>query len=1269
MLTVCEFDVVMLRRQNEVRRFSYPFLSGRMLSPKQVVASGFPFWCVAISLVLTGCWTREETPPPGLPIQAPHSSLSESEIEELPAHLLPKTTSLFQKVSSESSGVTFTNSIDADHPLRRIYHSGFACGGVAVGDFDDDGRPDLFLVSGPEQNCLYRQIAKLRFEDVSTTAAIGGGDAWGAGASAIDIDGDGDLDIYVCNYESPNQLFVNNGRGEFREAASEYNLDIVDASLMPAFCDYDADGDLDMYLLTNRLYRAGGRPAKAPIHVVDGKPTILPDYAKYYALHQSGPKQYKIDDVGRPDRLLRNDAGQFVDVSAAAGIRRDGGHGLSATWLDCNEDGLLDLYVGNDFRDPDFLYRNNGDGTFDEVTRETVAHTTWFSMGADVADLNGDGHQDLLVADMSGTDHYSQKVLMGGMGDSRWFLENAQPRQYMRNALHLGTGTARFREGAFLAGLPNSNWTWAVRLSDFDNDGQVDVFFSTGHTRQFNHSDHPISPADFIGHTEWDLYEDRPPLKQQNLAFRNLGQLNFQDVSKKWGLVHTGMSYAAASSDLDGDGDLDLVVANLDEPLSIYRNDAKDNHWLSIELRGAESNSFGLGAKVRIETESGSQLRYLSPMTGFLTSNEPILHFGLGQDNRIRQITIQWPSKRVQVLKDVEANQRLLIREPNETPPNTILANDGTQSPMFEEADDLLASARHRETSYDDFQRQPLLPNKLSQLGPGMAWGDVDGDGDEDLYLGQGSGHAGVMLLRGKDGQFAPHEPLAFKMDATCEDMGALFFDADQDDDLDLYVVSGGVESQPDAQTLRDRLYLNNGHGEFAKAPDDVLPDLRDSGSVVCAADFDRDGDLDLFVGGRVIPGKYPLTPSSRLLRNDKGKFQDVTALLAAKLQESGLVTSALWTDIDGDGWLDLVVTHEWGPVKVYRNMDGKLRDDTNIAGLGELNGWWNGIAPGDFDSDGDMDYVVTNFGLNTKYHASREKPALLYYGDFEGKGRMHLVEAEYENETLFPARGKSCSSHAMPHLSQKFTTYHDFAMADLPRLYTTTCLDNAHKFAANELQSGVLLNDGSGKFEFRPLPRIAQIAPAFGVVVTEVNGDGVPDIYLAQNFYNPQPETGRMAGGLSQLLIGNGDGTFKAVSPARSGLIIPEDAKSLTVCDLNFDRWPDFVVGINDGPLRAFVNRKHPENRLLAVTLIGTTGNRSAVGAKIKVKMKDGSEQVAEVCAGGGYLSQSTNGILFGLGPNVRPTQVTVRWPDGVVRTMPCSRDDRDLTVRQDGK
>jgi hypothetical protein len=1156
---------------------------------------------------------------------------------------------LFERLPPSFTGVDFESRIEADHPMARLYHSGFACGGVAIGDIDDDGRPDIYLVNGPGPNRLYRQVDAFRFEDATESPGLDGSDHWGTGATMADIDNDGDLDIYLCNYDAPNQLFLNRGDGTFLEAAAAFGVDVRDASLMPSFCDYDRDGDLDLFITTYRYYREGGLPEVAG-HLINGEARVLRDFEKYYTVHnevRAGRKASRIGTYGRADYLLENDGnGRFTNVTARAGL---GGHGLglAATWWDYNSDGWPDLYLSNDFADPDRLYRNNRDGTFTDVLLESVPHTPWFSMGADSADLNNDGLPDLLAADMSATTHFMEKTTMGAMNAAKLASVAGPPPQYMRNALYLNTGTGRFLEAAYLAGLADSDWSWAVKLADLDNDGRVDAFISNGMTRNFNNSDMPANSSMLIGRTQWDLYRDTPTRPERNLAFRNDGNLHFSETGKNWGLDHLGMSFGAALADLDSDGDLDLVVTNLDEPVGIYRNHSSSN-WIAFQLIGNKSNSKGIGATVRLYSGSTSQYRRLQPVTGMLSSNQPIVHFGLGNATDPCSITINWPSGAIQKIEDLAANIYHRIEEKDDSPlPDETLSNEEKPSTPLYLAHSALANQHHREClDFDDFAQQPLLPNRLSLLGPGMAWDDIDRDGDYDVFLSGAAGQPGRLLRNNGDGDFCLIETPCLVEDLHHEDMGAVFFDADSDGDSDLYVVSGGVEHPVGSPALRDRLYLNAGDGSFSRSGPHALPDIRDSGSVVAAADYDRDGDLDLFIGGRVIPGRYPLAPRSRLLRNDSGIFHDTTES-SPQLSVAGMVTSATWSDTDSDGWIDLLLTLEWGPVKWFRNENGRLVDRSSQAGLENRSGWWNGIAAADLDGDSDIDYVVTNFGLNTKYHASPEKPALLYYGDFDGRGRMRLVEAEYEHQNLFPIRGRSCSTHAMPFLADKFKSYREFALADLGSIYPPQRLNSAHRFAASTLESGVLLNDGKGVLSFLPLPRLAQIAPSFGVAIFNADDDPHPDLFLAQNFFGPQPETGRMDGGLGLLLAGNGDGTFLPLWPAQSGIVSPDDGRSLATIDLNADGWLDLAIGNNNGRANCFVRRSGAESRPITVRLTGNPGNPSGVGARVTVCFQDGTIRSAEIYAGGGYLSQCPPLVTFATGGS-EVDSIEIRWPDG---------------------
>ena len=1146
---------------------------------------------------------------------------------------------LFVELEPEATGLAFAYGwnppVKYDHEMVNAVTGG----GVCLGDYDGDGLTDVFLTQPFNGNRLYRNKGHFRFEDVTEKAGLAKEHLWGTGASFADIDNDGDRDLFVCGYDCANRLYLNQGDGTFTENAEGAGLSYHGASVMVAFADYDLDGDLDAYLCNNHF-----APREAPFWKYEkdarGMPIVPPELkGKAKPLYRPGLRAGKLIPAGETDRLYRNNGdGTFTDVSNTAGIA-DEDFGLSATWWDFDHDGYPDLYNANDFYGADHLYRNNGDGTFSEVNRYALPHTPWFSMGSDVADVNNDGWLDFIASDMQGSTHYRQKISMGDM--QGWFLETAIPRQYMRNALYINTGTLRFQEAAFMAGVESTDWTWSLKFGDLDNDGWQDLYVTNGAERYWDHSDLMKSArgAQRIDTPELKrVWLPSPVRNDPNLAFRNGGDLQFENVSEAWGLGAERVSYGAAFSDLDGD--LDLVTNNFDSMASVYRNEGKANHLALLRLRGVKSNRHGLGAMIRVTTHEGRQTLYHTLTRGFMSANDDAIHVGLGPATQF-DLEIEWPSGARQRLSGLKAGFGYWVREKDtgEKPP-------GREKPMFV-LSPALKDAKQTERPFDDFAREPLLPNRLSQLGPGMAWGDVDGDGDDDVFIGGPAGRPGT-LYQTRRGSFEAVHPAAWQRDAGSEDMAPLLLDVDGDGDLDLFVVSGGVEHDSGAEELRDRLYLNDGKGRFTRAPDSSLPDLRFSGGVAAAADYDGDGDLDIFIGGRVIPGRYPETPPSVLLRNDGGRFTDVTTVVAPELGAVGLVTSALWSDVDDDGWLDLLLTREWSSVALFRNEEGVLNDRTTPAGLAGRLGWWNGIAAADLDHDRDMDYVVTNTGLNTKYSASGKRPARLYFGDMDGSGRKQLVEAKVGGKSLYPVRGKMCSQGAMPHLEKKFPTFESFASATLSEIYTSRRLSQARVFEANELQSGALINDGRGKFSFRPLPRMAQLSPGYGCALTEVDGDGHPDLYLAQNSHGAQPETGHMDGGVSQLLLGRGDGTWSAVPPYKSGLMIPGAATSLAPVDLNGDGWVDFVVATNSGPVFTFLQTGTGENQPLALRFRGLPGNPSAVGLRATLALEDGSTQTAEVSAGGGYLSQHSGMLFFGARRGASAKWLRLRWPDG---------------------
>ena len=1015
--------------------------------------------------------------------------------------------------------------------------------GVAVADFDRDGRPDLFAVSKNGPCALYLQIAPWRFENRAAAAGVEAAEpAPKVGVTAVDLNQDGWPDLYVCRYDAPNLLFVNNRDGTFTERAAEYGLALKDASVHAVFADYDRDGDLDAYLVTNIL-----------------------DFAK--------------SPQGRRDYLLRNDAGKFADVSKEAGIwGLTQGH--TAIWFDANGDRWPDLYVANDFETPDRFYLNRGDGTFADVVDQRLPHVTYFSMGADFGDLNNDGRTDFLVTDMRERTHAGFMTGMEEVGRGLWETERVTDLipQYMWNALYLHTGTDRYLELAHFAGMEATGWTWAPRLADLDNDGHTDVFFTSGMIRNFLDADlvdkQNVAPTLAARAAVW---KNAPPRREPTLAYRNLGDLRFADVSASWGLDQPSVAFGCALADLDGDGDLDLVYANCEEPPSLIRNDTATGHRLAVKLAGRAPNLDGIGAELRLETASGVQVRQLFPERGIVASEPPVAHFGLGTDTRVRRLTVHWPRGQVQVLENLPADQLLTLAEPPLDPaaplPPAVRQTPANPAALLTET--AAAHGLQLETAlrpFDELSRQRLLPRRLNGTAPALAVADVDGDRHEDVFVAGQHGRPGRLFLARADGTFvaAPDQP--WEADLASDDTAALFADLDGDRLPELVVASGGIRRNAGDPALGARVFRNLGAGRFAAAPTAALPGAGTSLGALTAADFDGDGATDLFLGGRVVPGKYPATPRSFLYRNEGGNLVDVTDQLAPGLREVGMVTAAAWADIDGDGRPDLLLALDWGPISYWRNTGHGFEDLTAQAGLAARTGWWSALTVADVNGDGRPDLVVGNTGLNTKYHASAAEPALLYSGVFDNSGREHLVKAHYVDGRPAPVRGRSKLAYAFPWLPRKFPTYAAFSRASVEDIFGADRLAQTRRLAATELASGVYLNRGDGTFSFAELPPAAQLAPINAIVARDFDADGRLDLVCVGNDFGPEPTTGRFDGGLGVFLQGDGQGNFTALLPGDSGLVVEGEARAAAALTLPGSKTPAVIVARCNGPVQLFV-------------------------------------------------------------------------------------------------
>jgi hypothetical protein len=1175
---------------------------------------------------------------------------------------------LFTALPADETGIAFANRITENDSINVLdFEYVYNGGGAALGDFNNDGLPDVYFTGNQVPNRLYLNRGNLKFEDITAKSGTDGQGRWSSGVALVDINADGKLDLYVGattfrdSTRRANLLYVNQGNGPdgvptFRELAREYGVNDMGHTTNAAFFDYDNDGDLDLYVLTN---------------TIDQYPNNFRE---------------KIRDGSSPttDRLYRNDFdpalghARFTNVSRQAGITIEG-YGLGINVCDLNRDGWKDLYVTNDYQTDDLLWVNNGDGTFTNRAAEYFKHTSNSAMGNDVADLNNDGLADVIALDMLPRDNGRKKRLMGPNSYQN-YINNEQYgyiHQYVRNTLQLnqgprpsppspkggnqfekapsgGVGAPVFSEVSLLADVAETDWSWAPLVVDFDHDGYRDLIVTNGFPRDVTDRDFMAFRMESgkIADKRFQL-DQIPVIRISNYAFRNRGGTDgvptFEDVTERWGLKVPSFSNGAAYGDLDNDGDVDYVVNAINDSAFVYRNNLVEQkpekaHYLRLKFRGEGANPMGLGAMVDVRygdarRGDGQQQTYEHTIyRGYLSTVEAAAHFGLGDVRTVSEVKITWPDGRAQVLRNVKADQVLTVDQRN-------ARSVPTSAPKVPEAlltdvtDSLGLKWVHEEFDFIDFNGQKLLPHKFSQYGPALAVGDVTGDGLDDAFVGGAAQKRGSLLVQRPNGTFEVR-PFAADPEGEAkpwEDAGSLLVDADGDGDLDLYVVSGGNEQPAGSLAYQHRLYRNDGRGTYTR-DSLALPDLRTSGSCVKAADFDRDGDLDLFVGGRVMPDRYPTPVSSFILKNERGRFVDVTKNVAPGLVNLGLVCDALWTDFDADGWPDLLLAGEWMPLTFFKNQNGTFRSQSAIR-IPQSEGWWNSLAAGDFDNDGDVDYLAGNVGLNGLNRPSKERPIRIYAKDFDNNGSYDAIPTAYFPQddgsmTEVTFHGRDDLIKQMIRVRGEFHRYADFAQATTERLLKPEDRKGVLIREAHFLQSVLLENGGNGQFTLKPLPMAAQVAPLFGMVVEDLNADGVLDVLAVGNDFGNEVSVGRYDALNGLVLLGDGRGNFRPLRPAESGLYVPGDAKA-AVRLTDAQGRVRFAVTQNRGPLRIFEPKKVLPTRRVQ------PGDVAA-----RLTLADGRVRREELTWGTSFYAQSTRALT--VPPGVRRVELT----DGKGRT-----------------
>jgi hypothetical protein len=1077
-------------------------------------------------------------------------------------------TAMFTLLSPDSTNIHFVNKLTEGLNTNVLMYEYFYNGaGVAVADLNDDGLQDIYFTGNMSDNKFYLNKGNMKFEDITTIAGVENRKApWRTGVTIADINGDTKPDIFVTysgkvrGENRMTQLFINNGNDNngiphFSEEAQKYGLADSAYCTQAFFFDYDKDGDLDMFLLNHN-------PSNLPVLDEATTASMLAKVNRNMGV-----------------RLFRNDDNHFSDITEKTGLSSSVlTYGLGAGIADIDGDGWQDIYIANDYSVPDYMYINNKNGTFTDKLQNAMGHMAKSAMGNNVSDINNDGLPDIFVLDMLPEDNHRQKTLFAPDNYEKFDLNvrTGFYYQYMRNMLQLNNGDGTFSEIGQLSGIANTDWSWAPLFADYDNDGWKDLFVTNGYTRDFTNLDFLKYMNDYIQSKGRLKREDVFGILQQmpasdviNYLYKNNGDLTFSDVGKQWGITSPSNSNGAAYADLDNDGDLDLIINNTNIPAFVYRNESNkllENNYLDIRLIGSQKNTDGIGAKVFIYSNGKQQFIEQMPARGYQSSVSPIIHFGLGKDASIDSLVVIWLSGKMQSLKNVKAGQVVSVQEKDAT---ELYKARATPAAIFTETESPIKYA-NAANSINDFKRQPLLVNPLSFSGPCMVKGDVNGDGLEDVYAGGGNGQAGLLYMQQKGGTFVQKTQTAFDGDKLSEDADAVFFDANGDGFTDLYVVSGGYHNYAtEDAALQDRLYINDGKGNFSKA-ENALPKMLVSKSCVRVADINNDGHPDLFVGGRVIPGRYPEMPRSYILINDgKGQFSDQTKTIAPSIEKLGMVTDAAWIDLNKDNKNELVIVGEWMPITVFTNKNGKLENDTRNYFDKEYSGWWNKLSTGDFNGDGKPDLIIGNLGLNTQCRASDKQPADLFYKDFDDNGSVDPMFCFYIKDTCYPYVTRDELLDQMSIMRTRFTDYKSFADATMKDVFTAEELKDAGHLQANYLQTAYFESAADNKLHEKSLPLQVQFSPVYTITMLDYNNDGKQDVLLCGNMNKARLRFGKADANFGVLLKGDGNGKFEYVPQRESGFHIWGDVRS--VIDLN----GTLVFGINQQKSKAYKIKK----------------------------------------------------------------------------------------------